>query len=61
MKGKNMLLRMKNNGGLSNDANGNGDQNEALMILGVDRQVDENVRKDLLGEDGVLEAASVTL
>ncbi|KAF2171313.1 hypothetical protein M409DRAFT_18427 [Zasmidium cellare ATCC 36951] len=52
---------LKNNGGLSADASANGKENEALMILGVDRQVDENVRKDLLSEDGVLEAASVTL
>lgn len=34
---------------------------EALMILGVDRPVDEDVRKSLLGENGVLEASVVVL
>ena len=42
----------------------NGDekqQHEALMILGVDRPVEEEVRKSLIGGDGVLEAAVVVL
>lgn len=34
---------------------------EALMILGVDRPVDEEVRKSLVGGDGVLEAGVVVL
>ncbi|GAB7355358.1 hypothetical protein MBLNU459_g5884t1 [Dothideomycetes sp. NU459] len=36
-------------------------ENEALMILGVDGVVGEDVRKSLLGEDGVLEASVVVL
>ena len=36
-------------------------EKEALMILGVDRVVDESVRGDLLGENGVLEVGVVTL
>lgn len=52
---------LRNNGGLQPDATANGKENEALMILGIDREVDENVRKDLLGDDGVLEAGSVVL
>lgn len=39
----------------------NGKENEALMILGVDHPVADDVRKDLLGEDGVLEAGQVVL
>ena len=42
----------------------NGDekqQHEALMILGVDRPVEEEVRKSLIGGDGVLEAGVVVL
>ena len=42
----------------------NGDEkqhHEALMILGVDRPVEEEVRKSLIGGDGVLEAAVVVL
>lgn len=35
--------------------------NEALMILGVDRAVEESVRKGLLSEEGVLEAGVVVL
>lgn len=34
---------------------------EALMILGVDRPVEEEVRKSLIGGDGVLEAGTVVL
>ncbi|KAK4984162.1 hypothetical protein LTR66_008592, partial [Elasticomyces elasticus] len=34
---------------------------EALMILGIDRVVDESVRKGLVGEEGVLEAEFVVL
>jgi D-3-phosphoglycerate dehydrogenase / 2-oxoglutarate reductase len=36
-------------------------QKEALMILGVDRAVDDGVRKSLIGEDGLLEASIVVL
>ena len=36
-------------------------ENEALMILGVDKTPSEEVRKSLLGEDGVLEAGVVVL
>lgn len=36
-------------------------ENEALMILGVDRAVDEDVRKSLLGQHGVVEASVVVL
>lgn len=35
--------------------------NEALMILGVDKPVEEDVVKSLLGPEGVLEATVVTL
>lgn len=47
-------------GGLSINGEENG-QNEALMILGVDGTPSEEVRKSLLGEDGVLEAGVVVL
>ncbi|WPG98517.1 Hypothetical protein R9X50_00130800 [Acrodontium crateriforme] len=43
------------------DAVQNGKENEALMILSVDRAVDEDVRKSLLGDDGVVEASVVVL
>ncbi|KAI9709671.1 MAG: hypothetical protein M1812_007649 [Candelaria pacifica] len=36
-------------------------KNEALMILGVDREVGPNVVEELLGEKGILEASVVTL
>lgn len=36
-------------------------ENEALMILGVDRAVDDEVRKSLIRQEGVLEASLVTL
>jgi D-3-phosphoglycerate dehydrogenase len=36
-------------------------KNEALMILGVEGDVGEEVRKGLMGEDGVLEAGVVVL
>lgn len=35
--------------------------NEALMILGVDRPVEDEVVRSLIGEEGVLEASVVTL
>ncbi|CAK4033974.1 d-3-phosphoglycerate dehydrogenase like [Lecanosticta acicola] len=38
-----------------------GKENEALMILGVDGVVSEEVRQALLGDDGVLEAYQVVL
>ncbi|KAI7288759.1 hypothetical protein KC352_g4111 [Hortaea werneckii] len=44
----------------SNGGNMNG-EHEALMILGVDRAVDEEVRRSLIGNDGVLEASLVML
>ncbi|OAP62072.1 phosphoglycerate dehydrogenase [Fonsecaea erecta] len=34
---------------------------EALMILGVDKEVDENVKRELVGAKGVLSVSSVTL
>ncbi|KAF2624480.1 D-3-phosphoglycerate dehydrogenase [Macroventuria anomochaeta] len=37
------------------------ESNEALMILGVDRPVGEDVAKALIGPEGVLEASVVTL
>ena len=43
------------------DSPANGKENEALMILGVDHDVDEGVRKSLVSEDGVLEAGIVFL
>lgn len=36
-------------------------ENEALMILGVDGMVEDSVRKDLIGQEGVLEASVVVL
>lgn len=36
-------------------------ENEALMILGIDRAVEESVTKELLSEEGVLEAGMVVL
>ena len=36
-------------------------QREALMILGVDRTVDDEVRKSLIGDDGLIEASVVVL
>lgn len=44
------------------ETNGNeNEKNEALMILGVDRTVSEDVRQGLVGEGGVLEAGVVVL
>jgi len=40
---------------------GVGKENEALMILGIEGDVGEDVRKDLIGSDGVLEAGVVML
>lgn len=45
----------------SSDGEANGKENEALMILGIDRDIDASVRKDILGEEGVLEASVVAL
>ena len=55
------------NGGGGNGGGGNGNgveggregSNEALMILGVDKPVGEDVLKALIGEEGVLEASVV--
>ncbi|KAK5702091.1 hypothetical protein LTR97_004911 [Elasticomyces elasticus] len=41
-------------------ATGDG-QREALMILGLDRAVSDDVRKSLIGEEGMLEASVVVL
>jgi D-3-phosphoglycerate dehydrogenase len=41
-------------------AEGEGKSSEALMILGVDRPVGEDVLRGLIGEEGVLEASTVT-
>ena len=38
-----------------------GKTNEALMILGVDKLVEDEIRKGLIGEEGVLECTAVTL
>jgi D-3-phosphoglycerate dehydrogenase len=47
---------------IETDADGEKDlQNEALMILGVEGDVGEEVRKGLMGKDGVLEAGVVIL
>jgi len=46
---------------MQTNGNGSKQENEALMILGVDRAVDEDVRKGLMGEDGLLEAGVVVL
>ncbi|EME88043.1 uncharacterized protein MYCFIDRAFT_201371 [Pseudocercospora fijiensis CIRAD86] len=42
-------------------ADGHTPENEALMILGVDRAIDDAVKQDLLGESGVFEVGVVTL
>ncbi len=36
-------------------------QREALMILGLDRAVDDVVRKSLIGKEGMLEVSVVVL
>jgi D-3-phosphoglycerate dehydrogenase len=43
------------------DGEGVNKSNEALMILGVDRPVGEDVARALIGPEGVLEASVVTL
>ncbi|KAF1953097.1 phosphoglycerate dehydrogenase [Byssothecium circinans] len=43
------------------EGEGNGEGKEALMILGVDRPVTEDVVKGLIGPEGVVEAGVVTL
>lgn len=52
-------------GGLKSEAREgsekSGRENEALMILGVDRNIDEDVKKDLLAANGVFEVGVVTL
>lgn len=50
-------------GGLAPEGQQNGaeGEKEALMILGVDKPVDEEVRKSIVGGDGVLEASVVLL
>ncbi|KAF7190131.1 D-3-phosphoglycerate dehydrogenase 2, chloroplastic [Pseudocercospora fuligena] len=40
---------------------GHAPENEALMILGVDRAIDDAVKQDLLGESGMFEVGVVTL
>jgi len=46
---------------LQKEAEGNGHQNEALMILGIDKKVGEETIKGLVCAEGVLEARAVTL
>lgn len=46
---------------LDEPKNGAEGQHEALMILGVDGAVDETVKRELVGGDGVLEANLVVL
>ncbi|KAK7887976.1 hypothetical protein LTR67_009370 [Exophiala xenobiotica] len=48
-------------GEASQDNNGALDTNEALMILGVDKEVGEHVKKELVNAKGVLNVSSVTL
>ncbi|TKA80280.1 hypothetical protein B0A55_03040 [Friedmanniomyces simplex] len=48
------------NSAMGDDAPG-AQQREALMILGLDRAVDDVVRKSLIGEEGMLEASVVVL
>jgi D-3-phosphoglycerate dehydrogenase len=48
-------------GGASSLDLGSGRENEALMILGLDKPIDEGVKKELLGESGVFEIGVVTL
>ncbi|KXT11907.1 hypothetical protein AC579_10491 [Pseudocercospora musae] len=54
------------NASATNDAqtagpDGHAPENEALMILGVDRAIDDAVKQDLLGESGMFEVGVVTL
>jgi D-3-phosphoglycerate dehydrogenase len=48
-------------GDVTEGVEGEKQSNEALMILGVDRPVGEDVAKALIGPEGVLEASVVTL
>jgi D-3-phosphoglycerate dehydrogenase len=48
-------------GEASQDNNGALETNEALMILGVDKEVGEHVKKELVNAKGVLNVSSVTL
>ncbi|KAH6865501.1 D-isomer specific 2-hydroxyacid dehydrogenase [Alternaria rosae] len=53
-------LHERNGGGGTGNGVGEGEgSNEALMILGVDKPVGEDVLKALIGEEGVLEASVV--
>lgn len=45
----------------ADNVDGHSPENEALMILGVDRAIDESVKQDLLGESGVFEVGVVAL
>jgi D-3-phosphoglycerate dehydrogenase len=47
--------------GAEGHQNGGEGEKEALMILGVDKPVDEEVRQSIVGGDGVLEASVVML
>lgn len=49
------------NAGDADGADPQGKENEALMILGVDRAIDEAVKKDLLSTSGMFEVGVVVL
>lgn len=49
------------NAGDAEAADPQGKENEALMILGVDRAIDEAVKKDLLSTSGMFEVGVVVL
>lgn len=49
------------NAGDVEGADPQGKENEALMILGVDRAIDEAVKKDLLSTSGMFEVGVVVL
>ena len=53
-------IKFMNVAPLHDDVEGESSQ-EALMILGVDGPVGEDVMKGLIGKEGVLEASVVTL
>ncbi|KAK3112340.1 hypothetical protein LTR53_011497 [Teratosphaeriaceae sp. CCFEE 6253] len=62
-KGANGVLEVR---GVGTDLDGSGSatpdqQRESLMILGLDRAVDDEVRKSLIGEEGMLEVSVVVL
>jgi D-3-phosphoglycerate dehydrogenase len=54
-------IKFMNVAPLQDGGEGGEESKEALMILGVDKQVEEDVMKELIGQEGVLEASVVTL